>query len=259
VADPAFPARVGDRGQRLQQAGAPAGDRQRVQVDHPVLLRGQQRLLERGGQDLGGMTVQRAQPHPLRVPVVAAAAGAAPVPEGLPGRLEARCGIAGAGMPGRVGERLHRQDPVPVDGQVVAGQPAQRPRQHRGRQVRHPARRQHAEPLAVRDVDQPGVLLVAAPADERIPCRAAQRRGAGPEHRDPAPVQLGDIAQHLPGQPVPEPVMGVQLGVEPGRFPTATGRTRTSATPRLVTREDLARTRAKRQPDTPSQASAMIT
>ena len=28
-----------------------------------------------------------------------------------------------------------------------------------------------------------------------------------------------DITQHLPGQPVPEPVMSVQLGVEPGRLP----------------------------------------
>jgi hypothetical protein len=29
----------------------------------------QQRVIEWGGQDLGGMAVQRAQPHPLRVTV----------------------------------------------------------------------------------------------------------------------------------------------------------------------------------------------
>jgi hypothetical protein len=64
---------------------------------------------------------------------------AAPVAEGVPGGLEARGGIAGAGGPGRVGERLHRQQPVPVDGQVAPGEPAQGPSQHRGGQVRYPA------------------------------------------------------------------------------------------------------------------------
>jgi len=51
---------------------------------------------------------------------------------------------------------------VPVDGQVVTGQPTQRPRQHRRGQVRGPTFRQHAKPLVISDMDQPRVLLLAA-------------------------------------------------------------------------------------------------
>ncbi len=142
VADAAFPARVADLRQRLQQAGALPGKRQRVQVDHrAVLLPGQQRVIERRGQDGGGAAVQRAQPHPLGVAVMVVAAGAAAIAERVADRDEARSCVAGAGVSRGVGERLHRHHPVPVHGQVVAGQPAQRPRQHRRGQVRGPASR----------------------------------------------------------------------------------------------------------------------
>jgi hypothetical protein len=52
--------------------------------------------------------------------------------------------------------------------------------------------------------------------------RAAQRRRAEPGHRDPLPVQLGHVPQHLPGQPVAQPVMRVQLSAEPPASPQDT-------------------------------------
>jgi hypothetical protein len=48
-----------------------------------------------------------------------------------------------------------------------------------------------------------------------VPGCARQRSGPEPDQRDPLVVQDRDVAQHLPGQPMPEPVMSVQLSVEP--------------------------------------------
>ena len=52
-----------------------------------------------------------------------------------------------------------------------------------------------------------------------VPGRAAQGSRPKPGDGDPLPVQLGDIPQHLPGQPVPEPAMGIQLSAEPADLP----------------------------------------
>ncbi len=172
-------------------------------------------MVERRGQDRGRVAVQRVQPDPLEVAVMVVGAGAAAVAEGGADRAEVRSRVARAGVPRGVGERLHHQHPVPVHREVVIAEAAQHPRQHRGGQVQPPARRQHAQPLVVGDMDQPRVLLLPAPAQELVPGRAAQRRGSEPGQRDPLPVQLGDIAQHLPGQPMPEPMMGIQARVEP--------------------------------------------
>ena len=62
---------------------------------------------------------------------------------------------------------------------------------------------------------EPGVLSLAAPPDISVPCRAGQRRGAKPDQRDPPTVEHRHVAHHLPGQPMPQPVMRVQLSVEP--------------------------------------------
>jgi len=50
-----------------------------------------------------------------------------------------------------------------------------------------------------------------APPEEAVPGCARQRSGPEPDQRDPLAVQSRDVAQHLPGQPMPEPVISVQL------------------------------------------------
>src|ERR1019366_5686702 len=51
-------------------------------------------------------------------------------------------GVARAGVPGRIGERLDRQHDLVVQVQVVPGQPGRRPAQHRRGQPRPPVGRQ---------------------------------------------------------------------------------------------------------------------
>jgi len=96
--------------------GTAAARSGRSQVSSPS----QQRMVKRRRHYLGGAPAQRTYPHPLDIAVLAVAARAAAVTGRLPHRDEARCGIAGARVSGRVGESLHRDDPVPVNGQVVA-------------------------------------------------------------------------------------------------------------------------------------------
>ena len=219
VPDAALGAGVGQAAEDLQQAGAVPGQRQRVQVDHAGLLAREKGMAKRRGQDLRRAAVQRVDPDPLGAAVMMPGPGAAAVAERLPDLAEVRRRVAGAGVAGRVGERLHRQHPVPVGRQVIGWQPPQQPGQHRRGEIVPLPARQHAEPLVIHDVDQPGVLLLAGPPDEPVPRGAAQRGRPEPGDRDPLPVQLGHIPQHLPGQPVPEPVMRVQLSAEPAGFP----------------------------------------
>jgi hypothetical protein len=90
------------------------------------------------------------------------------VPHRRPQRLEVRGRITGAGVPGRVGERLHSQHPMPIGGQVVPTQAGQHPGEHRrSKVVPQLARGQHTEPLIVRDMPQPRVLLLPRPPQAR--------------------------------------------------------------------------------------------
>ena len=138
-------------------------------------------------------------------------AGAEGVAERLAEQHEVRGRVAGTGVPGRVGERLDRDHPVPVDREVVVRQAAQHPGEHRRGEVGPPPGGQHAEPLVVHDMAQPRILRLPAPPEEAVPGCARQRSGPEPDQRDPLAVQDRDVAQHLPGQPMPEPVMSVQL------------------------------------------------
>ena len=102
----------------------------------------------RRGQRGQAAAAHLAQPAPLGLAVEGIPAPARPagIPGGQPGAGEPGCGVAGPGVPGRVGERLDRQHDLAVQVEVVAGQPGQRPGQHRRGQHRPPAG-QHAEPL----------------------------------------------------------------------------------------------------------------
>ena len=103
---------------------------------------------------------------------------------------------------------------MPVRGQVIPAQAGQHPRQHRRREVGPPTRGQHTEPLIVRDMPQPRVLLLPRPPQELVPGPTRQHRGPEPGHRDPLTVEHRDITQNLTGQPVPEPVMLGQRSIE---------------------------------------------
>jgi hypothetical protein len=46
-------------------------------------------------------------------------------------------------------------------------------------------------------------LRFPAPPEEAVPSCARQRSGSEPDQRDPLAVQSRDVAQHLPGQPIP--------------------------------------------------------
>jgi hypothetical protein len=113
-----------------------------------------------------------------------------------------------------IGERLHRDHPMPVHSQVIPAQAGQHPREHRGSKVGSPARRQHTKPLIVRDMPQPRVLLLTRPPQELIPGPTRQHRRPEPDHRDPLTVKHRDIPQNLTSQPMPEPVMLPQRSIE---------------------------------------------
>ena len=100
------------------------------------LLARQQGMVERRGQDRRRAAVQRADPHPLGVAVMAVASRRCGRSRGCRRPAEVRGRVAGAGVAGRVGECLHRQHPVPVGRQVIGWQPPQHPGQHRRGQVR---------------------------------------------------------------------------------------------------------------------------
>ena len=167
-----------------------------------------------GGQAAG---CHLAQPAPLHLPVegIPPPARAPPVPGGLPGAGEPGRGVARAGVPGRVGERLSRQHDLVVHLQVVAGQPGQRPGQHRRGQMR-PSAGQHAEPLLAGQHRQPVEAVGIRPADHLIPGGAPQHRRPVPRQRHPGAVQHRDVPDHRPEQPRPEPVMSIQQLIEPG-------------------------------------------
>ena len=123
-------------------------------------------------------------------------------------------GRPGTGVPGRVGECLHREHPVPINSQVVPTQAGQHPGEDRGGKVGSLARGQHTKPLIVRDMLQPRVLLLTRPPQKLIPRATGQHRGPEPDHRDPLTIEHRDITQNLTGQPMPEPVMLGQGSVE---------------------------------------------
>src|SRR4029079_15103408 len=83
-----------------------------------------------------------------------------------------------------------------------------------GREVGSPAGGQHTEPLIVRDMLQPRVLLLTRPPQELIASPTPQHRRPEPDHRDPLTIEHRDIPQHRTGQPMPEPVMLGQSSVE---------------------------------------------
>ena len=121
--------------------GRAARRRGRAQVQ-PRRRRRRIEQRRRGRRAQGGQAAgcHLAQPAPLHLPVegIPAPARAPPVPGGQPGAGEPGRGVARAGVPGRVGERLYRQHDLVVQLQVVAGQPGQRPGQHRRGQIGRP-------------------------------------------------------------------------------------------------------------------------
>ena len=218
VPDPAGMARIT---QVNAEMGAQRGDLRRRQVQ-PHRRRGRIEQHRRGRRPQGGQAAgaHLAQPAPLHLAVegIPAPARAAGIPRGRPGAGEPGRGVARAGVPGRVGERLDRQHDLVVQLQVVAGQPGQRPGQHRRGQVRPPSLRQHAEPLLAGQHRQPVQTVGIRPADHGVPGGAPQHRRPVPQQRDPGAVQHRDVPDHRPEQARAEPVVGLQQLTEPGRL-----------------------------------------
>ena len=213
VADTAGLAAVTDPGQVAPQA-AELDD---VQLDQASPWGvAQQRGREAAGQHRQRIRVQRAQPVGLRLPVerVVLHAAAPPVALGRADADEPGRGVAGPGVPGRVGERLHRQYRQPVYAPVVGVDAAQDPPQHRRGQVRYPPGRQHAEPLVGNHVLQSFGALLRAPADVLFTDRAAQHRRAERRQRHPRPVQLGHVTHRQTRHAVAQPVMRSQHRLE---------------------------------------------
>ena len=202
------------------EMGAQRGDLRRRQIQ-PRRRRRRIKQHRRGRRAQGGQAagVHLAQPAPLHLPVegIPAPARAAGIPRGRPGTGEPRRGVTRAGVPGRVGERLHRQHDLVVQLQVVPRQPGQRPGQHRRGQLRPPAG-QHAEPLLAGQHRQPVQAVSVRPADHGVPGGAPQHRRPVPHQRDPAAAQDRDVPDHRPEQARAEPVVLLQQLIEPGRL-----------------------------------------
>jgi hypothetical protein len=215
VADAAGLAVLGHLTQHRQQ---PAGsvDIQGVHVHNgPASVGMDEGGVERGGQHGEAVAVQRAQPIHLRPAVADLGAAVAGVPGAGPDREEAGRGVAGAGVPDGVGEGLHGQHRLAPHRQVVGGQPAQAPAQHRRGQMRATSRGQYTQPLVGGDQPEPAQPQLPVPTEEFLPRRTGQGRGPETGQRHPLVIDRGQVAQHPPGQPMPQPMMDAQLRVEP--------------------------------------------